>query len=434
MPGSGGYRFTWQRHACAKQIERLAPSVIEVGDPYRLAWSALDAGQSLGVPVIATCHSNVQILAASLAGQWAAVQSHVICVTYTPRWTSSSRRAAGWRASCARSASTASRISRSEWIAAYSSRSGSTGTGATRSSCRLRRECWYMPDASRRKKNLDVLVGAVELLGPPYVLVLIGSGPATPHVSSRVRVLPYQRSEFLLAGALAAADVFVHAGDQETFGLALLEAMACGTPVVARSASGLAELLTPDATVGVRSGTATAFAEAVRSLERRDMDAMRAAARRRALHYDANRVFGRLFSRYAVITNTLTPALRPGARIRGLRPTLQKELDLARDPLPEPVGPHAAVPLVERNRTAARQLIGVQLSQLTRKPGIHSNHVDFRVVQEAAPVHVARADRHPGTIDHRALGVQDRIVALVDVHAGAQQAPVQRPAGGKRRP
>jgi alpha-1,6-mannosyltransferase len=160
------------------------------------------------------------------------------------------------------------------------------------------------------EKNLDVLIGAVELLGPPYVLVLIGAGPATPHASARVRVLPYQRSEHLLAGVLAAADVFVHAGDQETFGLALLEAMACGTPVVARAAAGLAELLTPDASVAVRKGTATAFAEAIRSLERCDLEAMGAAARGRALHYDANRVFARLFSRYAVITNELTPALR----------------------------------------------------------------------------------------------------------------------------
>jgi alpha-1,6-mannosyltransferase len=148
------------------------------------------------------------------------------------------------------------------------------------------------------------------MLGPPYVLVLIGSGPVTPHTSPRVRVLPYQRSEFLLAGALAAADVFVHAGNQETFGLALLEAMACGTPVVARAAAGLSELLVPEAAVGVRRGSAIAFAQAIRALEGRDIGAMRAAARRHALHFDANRVFGRLFARYSVITESLAPSLR----------------------------------------------------------------------------------------------------------------------------
>src|SRR5262249_35784813 len=50
------------------------------------------------------------------------------------------------------------------------------------------------------EKHIDQLIGAVEMLGAPYVLILIGAGPAAPHSSARVRVVPYQRSEFLLAG------------------------------------------------------------------------------------------------------------------------------------------------------------------------------------------------------------------------------------------
>jgi alpha-1,6-mannosyltransferase len=310
LPGSGGYRFSWQRRACAAQIERLQPSVIEVGDPYRLAWSALDAGQRLGVPVIATCHSNVQVLAASVAGPWAGravarylrhVYAAMDLVLAPSRWMVRQLREAGIDRVVHQPLGVDCSVFQPQRID------------------RRWRDALGLPPSARvlvyagrlaQEKNLDVLLGAVELLGPPYVLVLIGSGPVTPHSSPRVRLLPYQRSEFLLAGAIAAADVFVHAGDQETFGLALLEAMACGTPVVARAASGLAELLTADAAVGVRQGTATAFAEAIRSLEGRDTAAMRAAARRHALHYDANRVFGRLFSRYAVITESLAPALR----------------------------------------------------------------------------------------------------------------------------
>jgi alpha-1,6-mannosyltransferase len=310
MPGSGGYRFSWQRRACARQLERLEPSVIEVGDPYRLAWAALDAGQRLGIPVIATCHSNLQEMVASVAGAWAGqaaarylrhVYAAMDLVLAPSRWMARQLRDAGIDHVVQQPLGVDCSVFQPQRVD------------------RRWRETLELPPASRvlvyagrfsHEKHLDVLVGAVEQLGPPYVLVLIGSGPATPHASARVRVLPYQRSEHLLAGALAAADVFVHAGDQETFGLALLEAMACGTPVVARATAGLAELLTPDASVGVRSGTATAFAEAIRSLEGRDIDAMRAAARRRALHYDANRVFARLFSRYAVITNALAPELR----------------------------------------------------------------------------------------------------------------------------
>jgi len=310
MPGTGGYRFSWQRRACACQLARLEPSVIEVGDPYRLAWSALDAGQRLGVPVISTSHSNLPALAASVAGEWAGkaalrylrhVYAAMDLVLAPSRWVARQLRDAGIDRVVQQPLGVDCSVFHPQRID------------------RRWREVLELPPAAKLlvytgrfapEKHLEALVGAVELLGPPYVLVLIGAGPATPHASAHVRVLPYQRSEYMLAGVLAAADAFVHAGDQETFGLSLLEAMACGTPVVARASAGLLELLTPDASVGVRHGTATAFAEAIRSLEQRDTEAMRAAARRRALHYDANRVFARLFSRYAVITNALAPTSR----------------------------------------------------------------------------------------------------------------------------
>ena len=310
MPGSGGYRFSWQRRACAERIERLEPSVIEVGDPYRLAWSALDAGQRLGVPVIATCHSNVQLLAASLAGEWAGratarylrrLYESMDLVLAPSRWMMRQLRDAGIDRVVHQPLGVDCSVFQPQRI----DRQWRERIGIEPSARVVVYAGRFAPE-----KNLDLLIGAVELLGPPYTLVLIGAGPATPPASERVRVLPFQRSEFLLAGALAASDVFVHAGEQETFGLAVLEAMACGTPVVAPATAGLAELLVPEASVGVRKPTATAFAEAIRSLASRDTAAMRAAARRQALHYDANRVFARLFSRYTVISNSLAPAMR----------------------------------------------------------------------------------------------------------------------------
>jgi alpha-1,6-mannosyltransferase len=310
MPGSGGYRFSWQRRACARRLEQLGPSVIEVGDPYRLAWSALDAGQRLGVPVIAACHSNLQAMAAMVGGQWAGeaaarylrhVYAAMDLVLAPSRWIARQLRDGGIDHVVQQPLGVDCSVFQPQRI----DRRWRSSLGLPSSARVLVYTGRFAPE-----KHLEVLVGAVEMLGPPYVLVLIGSGPSMPHTSARVRVVPYQRSEFLLAGALAAADIFVHAGDQETFGLALLEAMACGVPVVARATAGLAELLIPDASIGVRTGTAAAFAEAIRSVEKRDMESMRAAARRHALRYDANRVFARLFSRYAVVTNSLTAALR----------------------------------------------------------------------------------------------------------------------------
>jgi alpha-1,6-mannosyltransferase len=57
-----------------------------------------------------------------------------------------------------------------------------------------------------------------------------------------VRVLPPEPDRHALARLLANADAFVHGGDQETFGLAALEAMACGVPIVVSAKGGLGEL------------------------------------------------------------------------------------------------------------------------------------------------------------------------------------------------
>jgi alpha-1,6-mannosyltransferase len=92
------------------------------------------------------------------------------------------------------------------------------------------------------EKNLDLLVRAVELLGPGHVLLAIGSGPRPPR-GRQVVVLKAQHHNGKLARLLASCDVFVHAGDHETFGLAALEAMACGTPLVTSGEGGLGELV-----------------------------------------------------------------------------------------------------------------------------------------------------------------------------------------------
>ena len=46
LPFSHGYRFPVSRRDARRRLVHLRPDVIEVGDPYRVAWSALDAGWS----------------------------------------------------------------------------------------------------------------------------------------------------------------------------------------------------------------------------------------------------------------------------------------------------------------------------------------------------------------------------------------------------
>jgi alpha-1,6-mannosyltransferase len=322
LPASGGYRVAWQRRRCARVLEHLAPTVIEVGDPYRLAWSALDAGQRVGVPVVATCHSDLASLATLRLGPWAGrlaarylrdVYANMDQVFAPSRWIAGRLRDLGL-----------ARVRHQPLGVDCRTFHPQRASLGWRAALNLPADARVLLYAGRfsAEKHLQVLADAVRRLGPPYVLILIGAGPAAPQPGPQVRIVPYQRSAYLLAGALAAADVFVHAGDQETFGLAVLEAMASGTPVVARAAAGMAELLHPDASISVPATSAAAFAEAIGSLDADALAAMSVAARAQALRFDWNHTFAGLMRSYQALAPSAVPAPAPAApaRIRAGQP------------------------------------------------------------------------------------------------------------------
>ena len=92
-------------------------------------------------------------------------------------------------------------------------------------------------------------------------------------------------TEFEQVSLLASADVAIAPGPAETFGLAALEALACGTPVVVSAESALPEV------VG-EAGAAVPgedLAAGVRAVLARPEAARRAAARARAERYDWDR-------------------------------------------------------------------------------------------------------------------------------------------------
>jgi glycosyltransferase involved in cell wall biosynthesis len=81
------------------------------------------------------------------------------------------------------------------------------------------------------EKNIEAFL-ELELPGQKYV---IGDGPAMDDLKRRfpdVEFLGYLENEGLV-NALAAADVMVFPSWTDTFGLVMLEAMACGVPVAA---------------------------------------------------------------------------------------------------------------------------------------------------------------------------------------------------------
>jgi glycosyltransferase involved in cell wall biosynthesis len=81
--------------------------------------------------------------------------------------------------------------------------------------------------------------------GQPVELVVVGGRKAShqAHGALTVRQVPYVRAPERLADIYRAADLYVHAADQETFCVTAAEALACGAPVVAAAGGGLREVV-----------------------------------------------------------------------------------------------------------------------------------------------------------------------------------------------
>jgi len=275
LPWSGGYQLVVRRGPARQLIERARPDVVEVADPYTLAWATLDATTRLGVPAVAFCHSNLPALAVRLVGGVGGLQ------TRRGRW--AGRRARSYLVSLYRSFDLVMAPSRglAERLRAWGvprvvhqplGVDCDVFTPRARDLAWRHRLCQHLglPTTTRllvytgryaAEKNLQLLADAVDLLGSGHVLLAVGSGPLPPS-GRRVVLMPPEHDSARLARILASCDAYVHAGDQETFGLGVLEAMACGTPVVVSAAGGLGELV-HDAGLAVPRPRAAEWAEAM---------------------------------------------------------------------------------------------------------------------------------------------------------------------------
>ena len=301
LPASGGYRLPLDRAAIARVLVSLRPDLVEVGDPYRVAWGALDAARTLGIPAVAYCHSNLEALARLAGGALLGPASARLARRYMRHLYSNfdlvlapSRAMAGHleTAGVARVAVQPLGVDTTAFHPDRANASWRTGLGLGDSARLL-----VYAGRFAAEKHLDVLSAAVARLGAPYHLVAVGAGPRPPR-GDRVHVLPFVAGAAGLAEVLASADLFVHAGDQETFGLSVLEAFACGTPAVVRGADGLAELVDAGTGIAVDDGSANAFAAAIAMMFDRDPRSFAAAARARAEASDWQHVLPSLLERY----------------------------------------------------------------------------------------------------------------------------------------
>jgi len=144
--------------------------------------------------------------------------------------------------------------------------------------------CGRLSVEKRPDRSIDAL-DRLRAAGLPAVLVVAGDGPLRARLERQAAgaALPVHFTGFIpgrtaVAALLATADVMLAPGPVETFGLAALEALACGTPVVVSGSGALPEV------IGGAGVTVTGedFAGGVVSVLRQPAAGRRAAARAHA--------------------------------------------------------------------------------------------------------------------------------------------------------
>ncbi len=303
IPYGNGYRFPTLRGAWVDTLVALKPDIIEAQDPYVPGWAAVEAGQRLGVPVIGYYHSDLPRLVRSRVGRW----SDIILDNYVAKLYRCFDRV------LVPSKVMADKLERLRVPNVHVQPLGVDlqRFHPARRDARMRQRLGIPDDArllvfagrGSHEKHVPVLLQAMQLLGDKYRLLLVGS-----HMPKRypdnVHVIDHFVPKDELAGMLAACDALFHAGDRETFGLVVLEALASGIPVIGADRGAVAELVTPECGQLARAGDATSFAAAVRDVFDGDPVAMGRNGRRRVeTTYGWNGVMAGLLDHYASLTD-----------------------------------------------------------------------------------------------------------------------------------
>jgi alpha-1,6-mannosyltransferase len=282
VPGTFNYRLPLTPGLWSSMLEQLEPDLIEAGDAFHPAWCAWRVAQRRGIPCVAFFHSHLPRLVAmrcgSFTGSGAAQYLRWVYERFDMVLAPS-------RAMCDYLRSLGlSRVALQPQGVDASVFHPSRRSGDLRGELGLPAHTRLLVYAGRfsEEKNIPLLHQAMALLGPRYHLLLVGGGERR-RAAANITVWPYRRESAELAMVLASADALIHAGTAETFGLVVLEAMACGRPVIGIRAGAVPELV--DETVGVIAARAdsTLLANAVRDLYDRDVDALGEAARARVL-------------------------------------------------------------------------------------------------------------------------------------------------------
>jgi len=302
LPFGHGYRFPLRKKNWVDTLVRLRPDIIEAGDPYVTAWASIDAGQKLGVPVVGFYHSDLTRMVHSRLGHW----TDPLMNGYIRKLYSQFDRV------LAPSQVMADKLI---GLGVENVSLQPLGVDATRFHPRhrdpaVKQQLGIADDVcllifvgrAAREKNIPILINTMNLLGKDYHLLLIG--PGMPHaVADNISVIDKYVGAGQISRYLASSNALIHAGDRETFGLVVLEAMASGIPVIGTRNGGVAELVVPGCGLLADTASAQALAEVTRKLFANGHIGMGRLARKHVEEYYAwDRILARLLGQYRELT------------------------------------------------------------------------------------------------------------------------------------
>ncbi|MBD3265904.1 glycosyltransferase [bacterium] len=252
--GSISYRMLLNRKRILSVIYKEKPEMIEVGDPYRSAWICLEASKRYNIPIVAFYHSDFpRAMGRTIhrfCGEWIdkqlskAVNRYILNLyNQMDATVVASRRMKQILEDCGFKNTV--RIPLGTNVDIF--RPNDAGAQEVRKKLGLSAEDTLLLFVGRlaREKNIRSLIRMMDVLAHPpfgsqrYHLLLVGDGELRRYVQFSIHSKKnitwhrYCESTEELTGYYTAADLLIHAGEYETFGITSVEAQACGTKVLA---------------------------------------------------------------------------------------------------------------------------------------------------------------------------------------------------------
>ncbi len=309
------YRMLLNLGAIETVIERERPDIIESGDPYQVAWKALATGAALRIPAVAFYHSHfpeaylrsVEKYIGKTAGDALMEAAERYVRHLYNKFAHTLVPSAGLKQLLVDWGVTNTQLAElgvnTEVFSPGKREPGFRRQHGISESAKL---LLYVGRLAP-EKNVKTLFRAFEILTRvqpnSYHLLVVGDGTTRDslmRVPSDSRTwLPYCGDSVELAKIYREADLFVHPGVLETFGLVTLESQACGTPVVGIHGSYMDRIIYSNQRHWAAENSPESLAEAITNTCREDLAAIGAEASRMVRQrYDWNAVFDKLLGVY----------------------------------------------------------------------------------------------------------------------------------------